>query len=748
MLAVLVRCQLAQLVHQLASYSTRSGTGSGEPEEDGVSLWCPGGSSKVGWSASMPNVDSVIQEIEAADAPTEVHKMIRPFRARRREMEELGEEVPEDLLAEEIAFTLHEARGESVSEWGLYFGPMASWTADSGERVHSPSLELVTPSMLAYWRGRVHACRHPLMRARYADLLWELPRALDHTEPDHEMARVAVASYVEAATNGWHEHSISAVQDVQRAVDVALSLRDSALVTSSVQALIDLEGEVADDESLGLWGFSFDRVLLNKHPQLDVPSQLEDTLVQDLEGRVERLSAQGPSPMHPFGLEAAATRLAQYYRAAGRMQDVRRVMGVYAAAVQGMDRSSAPMIRLHSLEKLYDQLRGFGLHDDARALDETIRSTSRDSLEDMKPVQVSHEVSRENVEEFYRGLLGGDPEDVMIRLAAHFIPDRQRVEDQVRSLAAEAPLLSMMSTTLKDHEGRTVATVGSVDHDFEGHVARQVGQNLQLGAPWLREAMSRAMDQQVMDIAGTLQLLKDCVLIGDDQEPMLEVGLRAYWEGDSIAAIHVLIPQIEHAVRRLAGLVGAHLFSRRSRGGLQYRTLDDLLSDEAVTRALSEDLSTYLRVLLTDPRGWNLRNNVCHGLTPAASLTMPVADRVLHALLALTLVREVTPLDALEWFHIALGLSLRETAELVGCAADTLRRWRHSGSIPPRSPYHPTIRDLIRLREGILSAFGSSYEGAAEVRNWLREEHRDLDGGSPLTTWRGGRREAVLELLE
>ena len=48
---------------------------------------------------------------------------------------------------------------------------------------------------------------------------------------------------------------------------------------------------------------------------------------------------------------------------------------------------------------------------------------------------------------------------------------------------------------------------------------------------------------------------------------------------------------------------------------------------------------SYLKILFTDNRGWNLRNDVCHGMIEPELFTKQSADRVLHALLSLGLVR-------------------------------------------------------------------------------------------------------------
>ena len=70
------------------------------------------------------------------------------------------------------------------------------------------------------------------------------------------------------------------------------------------------------------------------------------------------------------------------------------------------------------------------------------------------------------------------------------------------------------------------------------------------------------------------------------------------------------------------------------------RGLDETLRDSVVIGVITEDAARYLRILLTDQRGWNIRNTLCHGILPADSFGQEVADRVIHALIILAAVRE------------------------------------------------------------------------------------------------------------
>lgn len=50
-------------------------------------------------------------------------------------------------------------------------------------------------------------------------------------------------------------------------------------------------------------------------------------------------------------------------------------------------------------------------------------------------------------------------------------------------------------------------------------------------------------------------------------------------------------------------------------------------------------MALFVRVLLSDPRGWNLRHAVRHALTPADAFGEVVATRVLEVLLLLGIIR-------------------------------------------------------------------------------------------------------------
>ncbi len=107
-----------------------------------------------------------------------------------------------------------------------------------------------------------------------------------------------------------------------------------------------------------------------------------------------------------------------------------------------------------------------------------------------------------------------------------------------------------------------------------------------------------------------------------------------------MTAVHLLIPQIENALRVLLEKASGSVLKTARGGGFHFKVLDDLLRDPLLVQVFGEDIVFYFRVLLVDPRGWNLRNRVCHGHCDVSEFGSYMSDRIIHVLLCLALVRK------------------------------------------------------------------------------------------------------------
>jgi hypothetical protein len=583
----------------------------------------------------------VLGTFETRSEPFDPHEVAEAVRALGKQMEAAGKAVTLDIRAECLAFTLMENyRGDDGFTWGTYYGPVGVFHDAQGTRVEVPPVDEITPEIIAYWQERARTARHPLLQRRYADLAWEFGRRAK-LAVDVALPRTAIDATVAAAGTKLFKHSTVGFTGLKRGLALAQSIRDDARVVTVRDALIAYEDAVAEEAFPGTWGIAFDELVAAKSKHIPVPPGFVAKLISDLEARLGRLArpeAPGAVP-DGFAVEAAALRLARHYRAVGDEEGMRRVVRTYGEAFRAAAEKAAPLLAMAWLERVLDTYRSFGLREDAEATEVRLRELGPDAVKAMKPISTETEIPADEVEQFLDAITTGTLEEVLVRIAVQFIPDKTAVTEEVHRLAKTSPLSAIISQTLMDREGRPIAKIGPVEDDLDGRVVRQTSQHMQFEILWLRAALDRMRERLKPSAADLRDHLLKSPVFTNEKGPILERGLAAYLDGEAIVAAPMLIPQVEDALRNLLRLAGGSTYKQHRLGGLMLKIFDDLLREDAVVKTLGENVAHYFRVLFTDQRGWNIRNDVCHGITPVAAFSPQLTDRIFHALLVLALLR-------------------------------------------------------------------------------------------------------------
>jgi predicted RNase H-like nuclease len=552
------------------------------------------------------------------------------------------EVVPTELLAEVMAFGFQEEHHWEGAGWGTYFGPMAVWRNDDGTATESPSIKRVTPEMITYWERRSCEASHPVLRARYADLCWDFSKVVTGETADFRTAQAAIDAIVELARDARHKYPTSVIAKLRRALSLACSLNDSARARRVRDAIIAYEDSVAEDDKPGLWGFSLD--LLSGCKKAHLTEAQGKRLIASLEDRLQRLSVSTDNrPVDPWGSEAAALLLAKEYRQQGRPDDVARVLRAFGKAFEEHCRTGSPLQVSAWLQRVHAVYVEFGLREDANRISVRLRQEGDRVAEDMKQISHSMRISDDELRKYIEASTRGSMEKTLARLATDHLVKRKQVEAQVRDLAGHAPLMFLIHRQIQDRHGRPVASVGGLDDDLEGNVVTQMAQNMSIAAFFIRMLLQEVVKKFDVSADKLLEYLFQSPAFHTEKRGLVKAGLAAFLRGDHVVAVHILIPQIEDALRNIVELTGGTVLRTRRGGGFQLRTLDDLLRDERIEDVFGADAAFYFRVLLTDERGWNLRNTVCHGLASEADFCAAAADRVLHLLLCLSLVRDAKP---------------------------------------------------------------------------------------------------------
>ncbi len=591
----------------------------------------------------MPRLPEELREtfaqFESGSEQFSEHDVSAAVNKIRREIEADGREITPELQAESMAFDFCEDYRDDKTGWGTYYGPMMVSHRD-GDVYESPSIKAVTPEILAYWQTRSQEAQHPLLQCRYAGLIWDFSPQICSSTADIVCARTVIDTSVRIANDRLYEHESQAIDKLERALTLAMSTNDATRVRNVIEAVIHLEETTGNIEHLGTWGFAYDLLVQNK--KVPITDEERCRIIASLEKILTAVASKvgGEGGLDPFAAEHAGLRLAGYYRRVNRPEDVRRVLQLYANAFLVMAEKASPMLGAAWLNKVFDVLNQFGCREDAVAIATVLRELSSKGKDEMIHHTEKVEISKEEIDGFIGAMLEGSAEEVLVRIAVQFTPNPDELETQVKELAKSAPLMSIMPMSLVDAEGREIGKVGGVEEDLEGRVIHQMSQNMQFEASFLRYVLAE-LPSKGIDVAAIVDHIFGSPIFESRRRPVVEKGITAWLGGDHVVAAHVLIPQIEQALRQLVVLSGRSAYKpNRRHGGIQLKVLDDLLRDQATEAVLSVRTVTYVKVLLTDPRGWNLRNDVCHGIIDPSRLGWATSDRVLHVLLLLALLRK------------------------------------------------------------------------------------------------------------
>ena len=547
---------------------------------------------------------------------------------------ESGDAIDKELFAEAVAWQLYPNHLNSNNTWGTYYGPFIDW--GNGETV--PMLAGITDEVIEYWAKRSKEAKHPLLKIRYADLVWDFGCKHNIKKLIRQAAQVMIDATLDASATDCFTHEVTGYQNLDRALQIALKIKNLSRVGQLRDCLISYENRHGDDALCGTWGHCID-LLVENQEKVQLSKEQEQQIISDMENRLARMAnSDTVENLKPHHVERASMLLAKYYRRLRRVEDLRRVMGVYANAFV---RKAEVNVWVGSswLEAVYRKLLDFNLHAEAKLFQDRYRKASKKMMEQMPTSTVSVPIEIDVIDDAIRYMSIGDWREVFCRFTDEFVPRRGRQMQFLQESMKGRVLLSLFTPTVVDEQGRTIVKLGRFDQDPEGHLVRHYAQIMNIECFMMRAVIDTWLYERQLSLEDITQFICDSPLFEESRRPIIDSAVRAYLAQDWIVAIHLFVPQIEAAIRQVVEHSGAPTMKPGKHGGLQLRTLDDLLGDEAVEKVFDKDVTFYLRTLLTDQRGWNIRNDVSHGITPIQCFNSKVADRLLHVMLILGEIR-------------------------------------------------------------------------------------------------------------
>ena len=584
-----------------------------------------------------PSIEAVIQHFERADRPFDEGEVKSRLIEARQALVEPSSAEHLGAWAELLAFALEPDAGRS-SPWNTYFGPVSSGTDRDGRTVFAPDIAGTESEVIDHWIGRAQSLAHPILKARYSDLAWDMSRAIAKANPNPDMARLAIDAYLKSLANHLRADDPGRFRAASRALDLALMLKDLTRTDAARIALLGLHRDVMSQQGK-MWWVAIDRLMDDKRVGLTDAERGE--LLADMESLFARYSqSTDPKGFDPHAAEAVGRRVIKQYAKLGKRNEIKRINEGIAQAFEHFASLGNPMLASWALQVAVNAYRDGGLPKESRRVRILMEEKIGQSRDDMRTIVSEQMIPKEDMEKFLEGVVTSDLGATFAQIAVSMLDRRADLEKGVQEMLEQAPLASRISQTIVA-ENRVAGKVGSVEDDPFGRLIRQATLNMSLSDVWLVAALERALaTHEVMPghfaaWAARGGLYDDLTLVTE--------GVTAWFDQDYIKALHVLVPQIERALRGILAEQGLPTTKAHPtiEGVSVAVNLGDILYSKEIAEALGPDLTLYFQTLYADPRGVNLRNDVAHGLIEAPRLGYALATRVIHTLLILGLWKEI-----------------------------------------------------------------------------------------------------------
>lgn len=529
--------------------------------------------------------------------------------------------------------------------WGIAFGPQGTRRYQDGTLSHGPDAQAVDRETIEYWAARSEASPHPALRARYADLSREMTLFWNKSQskasrlkPSRELGKRAARAYLDIVEQGLSESESYAWIYLARAVKIALWIQDADLCAQAKDAMFAYNRARRADGGVGPWWIIDNVMWDNKGLDLSTTESVElfAWLNGALDGYVDSSDLQRFDPHQALDAAQALMR---------RHGDGGRDLGVASlkkagAAFESMAAKAHPMLAAAWMQSMSLSYRAAGLVEDANRVDLSILARAR-ALSEPKaravPVPgLPPDTLPEEDAEMIKLLMGDSAGGCLGLIAEHLMAPEALLRSAEEEEARSPGILDYIPIEKISHDGFTTATIGSSETDIGGRMIYFAALFMEKRSPELDGAFKAAIEKWGIDAAGLMNHIAQSPLFLQRSRDLLQAGIDAWFSGDDMKAIHILVPQVEAAAREIMIMAGESPMTwSEAEGGFKSKGLGEILVSPAFRENIDATLRLHLRALYTSPKGHNLRNEIAHGLATASVFGRGLANWVIHSLLAI-----------------------------------------------------------------------------------------------------------------
>ena len=476
---------------------------------------------------------------------------------------------------------------------------------------------------LAFFESILNDIDNPWLIARLADLLWLCKKPKN---PGH--ARIAIDAYISLpiCAENWRLDIDSCWE---RAGRLCIQIKEFERLNEIRDRLFS---EFSKDHAGSIFMSLWIADLLDK---LKIGSELADRITTDLFASGQKLKEKGDFTSARSYFELATKKYQQIKNEVGRLEclvsiadcfekeaDIRQETSslvanmLYENAIQAYRRIPVKNRVQHCVEERVRSIRTKITISGQASLDEMhLVTTDRIDITEIVKSSQAHVSGKSNVTEavlYFSGIYSG--------------PNYCKLESGSKERIKDHFISALFGSSQIGSDGRVVAKTppmnlhaGEDDPSNQRVLIQQIQQTFSIEIKLVVEGqILPALNQILMEHRVTKDILERLCycspIVPKERISLLASALWCGFEFEFGDAIHLLCPQVEHIVRTRLKQAGAQTSNVDKEGIENENGLSTLMDLPEALKVFGEDLTFELKSVFTEALGFNLRNDVAHGL--------------------------------------------------------------------------------------------------------------------------------------
>lgn len=482
------------------------------------------------------------------------------------------------------------------------------------------------PDWIMYIEQRALSTHNKVLRSRYNDLLWSYKKEFNNKQliigNVKDKCELAITDYISLAdedilkrTND--ENLFRNLQTyLHRAWTLAKQIKSSH-IKSLIQLMIDIENTFNDDGKIGLWGFSY-RYLI-KDTSFSLTPEQEDSIIQRIISRVNVLDSQDFNAIK-YGVEM----LLEYYKSDSL--ELEKYLDLLEKLAHA--KSERPFENQHRFKNLITLCHKYNFKERKERAIIAYQYYGKDINKNLIKIEEKVEITQEMRDSVVSATSSEQPVTHFLKICYFHLFDKNAIKKRVESNKQEFVLQNLFQTVLTNEDGVTYkALITEEDELF--HESKF---DWQIQSPFLFISIEHFSNKHHLTPESLKDLLFDEILY-KNLEVTLLTAIQAYFNRNFISMCYISVPLIENGLRQLLFQCDRSIYEENKHDGFENITLTRVIS--SLEEYLTEDLIFYLKFVLNEKAGLNIRNNLTHGLMGDSYIGERTALTVLHILMIL-----------------------------------------------------------------------------------------------------------------